>query len=418
MQVGIAVGMTVVAPFLYMFACTSNDNSPTCGLDATVTVNPNAARATPSADVLVTGTVVGAPCGVRGVSVMSTVSATPVLSAYAAWSATIPAAVFDRGTRCSPSADGSAGAAGADATEASAGATALAESGVEVSAEALVISDPGRVDSSKSGHTCVVVQDIVRSVCGAVSLHCLEPADAAAGDRCALPLSAAYPMTVGIFGDTIALGRQVTWTSANSLVKLVPSSGTLRSTSTAEQVTCSTLCDRPATSCPSISAATAVGVDGGLDFISVSVDGYQGPTTDLPVIVQGPARLSLSAMQLTRNTVVLLSVANPMAFHQDCLFTLPPGLQVSTTALDGSETLVKACPLSGATEPPCLAPSSLDDISQTYALAFKPGISDEAAAAANLGTPQQVTAVCTDRFGQSATASLGTAWLGTGGAGP
>jgi len=386
-----------IAAALVLEACSLNANPPMsgCGTSAVLSISPLGVRATPTSDVLITGTLVGAPCGVRGISVMSSVSATAVLTSFASWSATVPAAVIDRAPRCQLDADGGQG------------------TGVLVSAEALVISDPGQVDLVVPQSQCVALPTAVGAACGPIVLTCAAPSGASAGTECPLPISSNAPLNIGIFCDAGAVGRQVTWRSAEGLVSISPSPALLRAPSTDEIGTCQGQCSGSPEVCAATVSASAVGTGQGIDFISAILEGYTGPTAVLPVAVQGPVKLVASSTQFTTGTVSLLSVVNPMAFHQDCLFTIPQGVQVKNVANDGSQTLVASCPLSSASSdagPPCVTAVALDDRNRTYALSFSAGISDTAARALGLNSTSQVSMVCSDKFGQAANVTVNAAW--------
>jgi hypothetical protein len=387
----------VVFIALVLGACSpkANPSMSGCGSTAVLSISPIGVRATPSSDALITGTVTGAPCGVRGVSVMSSVSATAVLTSFASWSATVPAAVIDRAPKCQVDAGVSQ------------------KTGVQLHAEALVISDSGRADLALTQSQCVTLPTAVGEACGPVVLTCAAPPGASAGTECPLPVSSNVPLSIGIFSDSGAVGKQVTWKGAEGLVSISPSPASLRAPSADEIGICQGRCSGSLEVCGATVSASVVGVNPGIDFISATVDGYAGSIAVLPVAIQGPVKLAASSAQFTTDTVSLLSVANPMAFHQDCLFTIPQGVHVDRVANDGSEALVASCPFSSAGSdagPPCVAAVGIDDRNRTYALSFSLGISDTTARAVGLNSTSQVSVVCTDKFGQAANLTINATW--------
>jgi hypothetical protein len=185
-------------------------------------------------------------------------------------------------------------------------------------------------------------------------------------------------------------------------------------------------------------------VSGGVDVITATVPGFTAPIFAQTVAVQGPPKIVASAMSLTNDALVLVTVQNPMGFHESCEFSLPTAVEigeVSTYAeggsLDastdgpilsedaGSVVWNQSCPWSpdgggtlavdgGASTDTetCVVESSSTwtTVTKIFALSFIPGLTDAVATGAGLTQGRTVTGICEDQFHQQTTFSISAQW--------
>ncbi len=124
------------------------------------------------------------------------------------------------------------------------------------------------------------------------------------------------------------VGRTVAWKLAAGLVSIAPNSTVILDDSVGDGV-CPPGCTKG--ECGGIASAQVVGgpsVTGGVDVISVTVPGFTAPVLSLNVAVQGPPKVVASATALSNDSVVFVTLQNPMGFPESCTFALPAGVRV------------------------------------------------------------------------------------------
>lgn len=365
----------------------------TCTDKVQVAIDPAAAPYAAQADggtglVAVTGTVSDAPCGVQSVSVLGA-PASSAAPGFATWSASAPLFAFQAAPSCT-----TAGGAG----------------GHTLTARAVVVADFGKQDVTKEGSTCVALPAPPSpQVCTDVS--CGQDNDPTHVE-CQVPASGGTTSALTVYTAAELLGRRVTWTSSGGVVSAQGDS-VIRSLSTAELVACHNVCGKTRSDCAGVASAlleAAPKSSNGADIVSARVAGFTPPLATVRVATQGPAIVSVGGKELANGGLVAVAVANPLRFKQTCTFGMPAGVQVGV--LDsGKVTDTSACSAADAGQRgPCFASFEVDNVSQSFAISFVPGLTDALAKSVGLAAGPSVSVVCRDQFGQSATSSVPVSW--------
>ncbi len=359
-----------------------------------------------------TGTVAGAPCDVHGVSVLSAVPASSSLPRFASWSAQVPISLLEAQPACTL--DGGA-------------------SGVEVTAQASIIQDPGTADIdivSSPNPTCVAMSlPAPSSECTIVD--CTPPTiGTLRGVQCLLPTSGGAPSSIAIYLPAGAVSRTITWRSAAGIASILSPSNVIYPASAgagadldaaaevsdaalkASAPSCAAQCASASTLCVGGTSTALISGTGealsGFDLITVTVDGYVSPVASVTVAVQGPPKITIVPPEVTTGGTTFITVANPMRFTIGCTVTIPTGVTVSI--VDGAAGTANCTADAGgpdtdaSTSQSCqLVTASFSTPLLTYAL------SSSVVADAQSGENGGVTSlICVDEFSQVSTALIPT----------
>jgi hypothetical protein len=396
---------------------TNNGATAGCASGASLSISPVAIPNLPSADggagsptsFTLSGSVTNAPCGVQGVSVQGVGQAVATLTNFASWTVTAPLSLFESSGPCP---DGG--------------------TGVWVNAVAQVTADPGEPPVSVPQSQCVaLVQPSLPHVCPSLATQCIAPPPDAGSPavQCQLPIVPGYPAAVALFTDAYGIGRQTTWHSTGGLVTIDSEATAVHASAATDPLSCPSACGA---TCQGDSFAILVGsasASPGVDIITATADGYPTPVATIAVAVQGPAKILPSATTLTSSTSIVVVVENPMSFQQTCILTLPVGIEAGIVSAvtgaglnDAGLSGTAACGLLSAdaglaSGPPCVFVDEFAQSSRIYDIAFAPGLTAGAVAAAGLATSRLLTLTCADQFSQTTTTSVTTSWGGATDAG-